>query len=68
MVSILNEGPRTDLVHQKKKIIVGFQCGNSVLRGADVYVPGVSGAPKSKELIILDLCCLEYQVANSVWK
>ncbi|XP_064402339.1 tRNA (cytosine(72)-C(5))-methyltransferase NSUN6-like isoform X2 [Halichondria panicea] len=47
MVSILNEGPRTDLVHQKKKIIVGFQCGNSVLRGADVYVPGVSGAPKS---------------------
>ena len=47
MVAILTEGPRTDLVWQRKRVIVGVQCGNSVLRGADVYAPGVLGAPKS---------------------
>ncbi len=58
MISILNKGPMTDLVHQKKKIIVGLQCGNAVLRGADVYVPGVLGAPKSKDHESFKICAV----------
>lgn len=46
MLACSNSGPRTDLLEQKLKIIVGIQCGNSVLRGADVYAPGVLNAPK----------------------
>ena len=48
VIAIENQGPRCELVKQDKKIIVGVECGNSVLRGADVYVPGVLGAPKGK--------------------
>ena len=47
MVGIPIDGPRTDLLEQGKRVIVGVQCGNSVLRGANVYAPGVLGAPKS---------------------
>lgn len=54
MIALQHKGPRTDLVQQRKKIIVGIQCGNSVLRGANVYAPGVLGAPKSK------LYCMYY--------
>ena len=50
MVAIPTEGPRTDLAWQRKRVIVSVQCGNSVLRGADVYAPGVLGAPKSSIL------------------
>lgn len=48
VIAIKNQGPRCDLVEQSKKIIVGVECGNSVLRGADVFIPGVLGAPKGK--------------------
>lgn len=46
VIAIGNQGPKCELVQQDKKIIVGVGCGNSVLRGADVFVPGVLGAPK----------------------
>nr|XP_023649155.1 putative methyltransferase NSUN6 isoform X2 [Paramormyrops kingsleyae] len=31
---------------QRSEVIVGAQCGNSVLRGANVFAPGVLSAPK----------------------
>jgi hypothetical protein len=36
-------GPRP-LIPEKKEVLVGMQCGSAVLRGADVYAPGVRGA------------------------
>uniref|UniRef100_A0A8D0H8F5 NOP2/Sun RNA methyltransferase 6 n=1 Tax=Sphenodon punctatus TaxID=8508 RepID=A0A8D0H8F5_SPHPU len=40
-------GPRKDLEKQPAEVIVGAQCGNAVLRGAHVYIPGIISAPKS---------------------
>ncbi|XP_054847441.1 tRNA (cytosine(72)-C(5))-methyltransferase NSUN6 isoform X2 [Eublepharis macularius] len=34
-------GPRKDLQELTNQVIVGAQCGNAVLRGAHVYVPGI---------------------------
>lgn len=45
---IEGSGPRTDLTLHDKEIIVGLTCGLAVLRGADVYGPGVLGAPKGE--------------------
>ncbi|XP_043365341.1 tRNA (cytosine(72)-C(5))-methyltransferase NSUN6 isoform X2 [Dermochelys coriacea] len=39
-------GPRKDLQKQSSEVIVGAQCGNSVLRGAHVFVPGIISASK----------------------
>ncbi|XP_036315335.1 tRNA (cytosine(72)-C(5))-methyltransferase NSUN6 isoform X3 [Pipistrellus kuhlii] len=39
-------GPRKDIVKQQCEAIVGAQCGNAVLRGAHVYVPGIVSASK----------------------
>ncbi|XP_037746730.1 tRNA (cytosine(72)-C(5))-methyltransferase NSUN6 isoform X1 [Chelonia mydas] len=39
-------GPRKDLQKQSSEVIVGAQCGNSVLRGAHVFVPGIVSASK----------------------
>lgn len=37
-------GPHVDLVPVQKEIIVDLHCGAAVLRGADIYVPGVMAA------------------------
>ncbi|EDL78747.1 NOL1/NOP2/Sun domain family, member 6 (predicted) [Rattus norvegicus] len=39
-------GPRKNIERQQCEVIVGAQCGNAVLRGAHVYVPGVVSASK----------------------
>uniref|UniRef100_A0A8D0RIY0 NOP2/Sun RNA methyltransferase 6 n=1 Tax=Sus scrofa TaxID=9823 RepID=A0A8D0RIY0_PIG len=39
-------GPRKNIKQQHCEVIVGAQCGNSVLRGAHVYVPGIVSASK----------------------
>uniref|UniRef100_A0A8C9UP70 NOP2/Sun RNA methyltransferase 6 n=1 Tax=Spermophilus dauricus TaxID=99837 RepID=A0A8C9UP70_SPEDA len=39
-------GPRKNIKRQQYEAIVGAQCGNAVLRGAHVYVPGIMSASK----------------------
>ncbi|XP_075853722.1 tRNA (cytosine(72)-C(5))-methyltransferase NSUN6 [Microcebus murinus] len=39
-------GPRKNITKQQCEVIVGAQCGNAVLRGAHVYVPGIMSASK----------------------
>ncbi|XP_078090817.1 tRNA (cytosine(72)-C(5))-methyltransferase NSUN6 [Mustelus asterias] len=39
-------GPRLNLQRHSIEVIVGAQCGNAVLRGAHVFIPGVLSAPK----------------------
>lgn len=39
-------GPRRTLEQHPLQVIVGAQCGNAVLRGAHVYVPGIVAASK----------------------
>ncbi|XP_032956497.1 tRNA (cytosine(72)-C(5))-methyltransferase NSUN6 isoform X2 [Rhinolophus ferrumequinum] len=39
-------GPRKNIKQQQCEAIVGAQCGNAVLRGAHVYVPGIVSASK----------------------
>ena len=29
-----------------REVVVGLQCGEAVLRGADVFAPGLFGSPK----------------------
>ncbi|XP_006736413.1 putative methyltransferase NSUN6 [Leptonychotes weddellii] len=39
-------GPRKNIKKQHCEAVVGAQCGNAVLRGAHVYVPGIVSASK----------------------
>ncbi|XP_067869544.1 tRNA (cytosine(72)-C(5))-methyltransferase NSUN6 isoform X2 [Heterodontus francisci] len=39
-------GPRVTLQRHSFEVIVGAQCGNAVLRGAHVFIPGILSAPK----------------------
>ncbi|XP_066088530.1 tRNA (cytosine(72)-C(5))-methyltransferase NSUN6 isoform X2 [Saccopteryx bilineata] len=39
-------GPRKNIKIQQCEAIVGTQCGNAVLRGAHVYIPGIVSASK----------------------
>ncbi|XP_072432026.1 tRNA (cytosine(72)-C(5))-methyltransferase NSUN6 isoform X1 [Chiloscyllium punctatum] len=39
-------GPRINLQRHSIEVIVGAQCGNAVLRGAHVFIPGILSAPK----------------------
>ncbi|KAM5283969.1 tRNA (cytosine(72)-C(5))-methyltransferase NSUN6 isoform 2-T3 [Hipposideros larvatus] len=39
-------GPRKNIKKQQCEAIVGAQCGNAVLRGAHVYIPGIVSASK----------------------
>ncbi|XP_067863189.1 tRNA (cytosine(72)-C(5))-methyltransferase NSUN6 isoform X2 [Heptranchias perlo] len=39
-------GPRVNLQRHSFEVIVGAQCGNAVLRGAHVFIPGILSAPK----------------------
>uniref|UniRef100_A0A8C2S130 SAM-dependent MTase RsmB/NOP-type domain-containing protein n=1 Tax=Capra hircus TaxID=9925 RepID=A0A8C2S130_CAPHI len=39
-------GPRKNIKQQPCEVIVGAQCGNAVLRGAHVFVPGIVSASK----------------------
>ncbi|XP_072507759.1 tRNA (cytosine(72)-C(5))-methyltransferase NSUN6 isoform X2 [Notamacropus eugenii] len=39
-------GPRNNINRQPYEVIVGAHCGNAVLRGAHVYVPGIISASK----------------------
>ena len=41
-------GPHVDLVPVEKEIIVDLHCGAAVLRGADIFAPGVLAAHPGK--------------------
>uniref|UniRef100_A0A8C4RPR4 NOP2/Sun RNA methyltransferase 6 n=2 Tax=Erpetoichthys calabaricus TaxID=27687 RepID=A0A8C4RPR4_ERPCA len=43
-------GPRRSLESHSSEVIVGLQCGNAVLRGAHVFVPGIQSAPKNMKI------------------
>ena len=43
---INNFGPRSDLQVADNVVVVDVHCGTAVLRGADVYAPGVLCAPR----------------------
>lgn len=45
---IHGSGPATDLVPVVKEIIVDSHCGAAILRGADIYAPGVMAAHPGK--------------------
>ena len=38
---IQGSGPHVDLTPVEKEVIVDLHCGAAVLRGADIFVPGV---------------------------
>lgn len=40
--------PRKNIEQQQYEVVVGAQCGNAVLRGAHVYVPGIVSASKCR--------------------
>ncbi|XP_069770767.1 tRNA (cytosine(72)-C(5))-methyltransferase NSUN6 isoform X2 [Narcine bancroftii] len=46
IILIPNIGPRENLQKHSFEVIVGAQCGNAVLRGAHVFIPGILSAPK----------------------
>ena len=41
-----NVGPRVGVAPSPRAVMVGLQCGLAVMRGANVFAPGVLGAPK----------------------
>ena len=45
---IHGSGPKDDLVPAVKEIIVDLSCGAAILRGADIYAPGVLAAHPGK--------------------
>lgn len=45
---IHGSGPKDDLVPVVKEIIVDSHCGAAILRGADIYAPGVMAAHPGK--------------------
>ena len=45
---IQGSGPNDDLVPVVKEIIVDLHCGAAILRGADIYAPGVLAAHPGK--------------------
>lgn len=45
-LSLFLNVPRRNIEQQQCEVIVGAQCGNAVLRGAHVYVPGIVSASK----------------------
>ena len=53
---IPNYGPRNDLRTEDHTVVVDVHCGTAVMRGADVFAPGVQSAPKGMTLAIATLC------------
>ncbi|XP_072910720.1 tRNA (cytosine(72)-C(5))-methyltransferase NSUN6 isoform X1 [Hemitrygon akajei] len=45
VILIPNIGPRENLQRHSFEVIVGAQCGNAVLRGAHVFIPGILSVP-----------------------
>ncbi|XP_006818815.1 tRNA (cytosine(72)-C(5))-methyltransferase NSUN6-like [Saccoglossus kowalevskii] len=45
---ILSDGPNVDMQRHDKEVIVSALCGNAVLRGADVFIPGIMAAHPCK--------------------
>lgn len=49
-----NYGPRDDLqIIEDKIVVVDVHCGIAVMRGADIYAPGVLCAPKGRNDIVV---------------
>lgn len=43
------------------EVVVGAQCGSAVLRGANVFVPGILASPKCKsQKQMLGKICVQY--------
>ena len=45
---IHGSGPKDDLMPAVKEIVVDSHCGAAILRGADIYAPGVMAAHPGK--------------------
>lgn len=52
---IPNYGPRLDLCIEDHIVTVDAQCGAAVMRGADVFAPGILSAPKGTAVIVATL-------------
>lgn len=52
-IVIPNYGPRLDLCIEDRAVIVDVHCGVAVMRGADVFAPGVLSAPKGTITLII---------------
>ena len=46
VVMIPTQGPMGGVKPRPREVVVGLQCGEAVLRGADVFAPGLFGSPK----------------------
>ena len=44
VLMVNGSGPHADITSVEKEIIVDLHCGNAVLRGANIYIPGVMAA------------------------
>lgn len=49
---IPNYGPRDDLPIEKNAVVVDIHCGIAVMRGANVFTPGVVCAPRGMTAIL----------------
>ena len=51
-IVIPNFGPRLDLRMEDHIVTVDVHCGAAVMRGADVFAPGVLSTPKGAAVIV----------------
>ena len=51
-IVIPNFGPRLDLYIEDHIVTVDVHCGAAVMRGADVFAPGVLSTPKGTAIIV----------------
>lgn len=51
-IVIPNFGPRLDLHMEDHIVTVDVHCGAAVMRGADVFAPGVLSTPKGAAVIV----------------
>jgi predicted ribosome-associated RNA-binding protein Tma20 len=52
-IVIPNYGPRLDLYIEGPIVTVDIHCGAAVMRGADVFAPGVLSTPKGMQVSLL---------------
>lgn len=65
---ILNYGPRDDLHVEDNTVVVDVHCGTAVMRGADVFVPGVLSVPRGMTAIKFSVPCkAQHKIDQSPW-
>lgn len=55
IVNCWNEDIDLDLEIQSKEVIVDGKCGEAVIRGADIFAPGVIGMPHGTYIHIFNI-------------